>query len=216
MTHGTILLTSTDEKGEVLLQTSHDGHTGDALKMLLDLPRFVAAQSWYAKVIVRCEKDITIDTVRDFGKCQGDFGSIYLLGVAHWCVSYHFDRWHIIPKEFQSYLSDYDRKDRHHLHVDIDPYLWFEDVDNSEKECGILIATDFKEYKNSIMNWEPRVTLANWIKNANKGMPRDAKIVPIWRGVKKGIFLPFYERFVQEVYKEAKLLQEALKSDQGA
>lgn len=118
-THGTILLSSSEEKGPLLMQTPHDGHTAEAIKMVLDLPRFVASKHWYATVVanVREKKPVTVESVQDFARCQGDFGQLYLLSVAHWIAAYHFDRWQIIPKGFEEYLADYDREDKHHFEV---------------------------------------------------------------------------------------------------
>ena len=217
-THGTIMLKSTEEKGSILLQTPSDGHTAKAIQTILSLPEFVGSRSWYADVIgrhIKQNKELNLEAVKDFGRCQGDFGSTYLLGVAHWIVATHFDRWRIIPKGFEGYLADYDLKDEHHLHVQIDPYLWKEGKE-SETESGILIQVDFEKYKDGVVGYKGDVwgakpiTLADWIETANKKMPEEAKINTAWEGVDKGIFLPFYERFIQSVLDEAKRLKASI------
>lgn len=201
-THGTILLKSNDEKGEVLLQTPHDGHTSGVIAMILQFPEFVADRLWYADVIASySKKRPTMEDIRDFARRTGDFAETSLLSVAHWITSFHFYRWRVIPPGFEDYLADYDLNPEHHIQVEINPFIWKRGADG-EKDSGILIRLDFIEYCDVTLHEGKPITLAKFVEKLNRGVPPEAMISVNWIGVNKGIFIPFEERFAHAVLKK--------------
>jgi hypothetical protein len=137
-THGTIRLTSKAEKGTVLLQTPHDGHTQRALKILtgdgpyappaLGLPQWMAEQQrWRAETIANRYTDpsptnpprtpLSLETFQDWERCHATC-EVCLIELAAWIVACCPLTYRVIPPLFQAaYLADYDRKESGHLQV---------------------------------------------------------------------------------------------------
>jgi hypothetical protein len=119
-THGTILVTSKVEGGRILLQTPSDGHTEDALKMLKNLPKWMAKQKkWRARVLANSTGPVTLEQVQGWERRHATC-ELCLVEMANWIVAMTPCRWRIIPPQFQKgYLADYDRNDEHHIKVRI-------------------------------------------------------------------------------------------------
>jgi hypothetical protein len=200
-THGTILITDLEE--EILLQTSHDGHTAEAIALICELPCFVATHKWYADVL-KYEEKIEREDVEDFGKRNGDFGYLWLLGVAHDIVCSQYGLWQIIPKEFQKYLALYDLNAENHLKVILNPFQHGEQVD------GILILTNFEEYQNDTVKWidNKPILLKEKIEELNQNLIRKIDVLFENDHGNKGIFIPFYDMLVDEVVEEVRKRKE--------
>jgi hypothetical protein len=111
-THGTILVKDGDY--EVMLNATHDGHADEALKMILELTERVANNVWVADLMIRdCQRQGNAydrDDVReDLHQNAGGGFEWSILEVAGAIASTHFNRWRIVPPEFQTWLAEHDR-----------------------------------------------------------------------------------------------------------
>lgn len=162
---------------------------------------------WYASVIEQVQEEISKQGVQRFAS-DGNFGYLYMLGVAHDITAYHYHRYMIIPTEFQSHLPDYDLRNDLHLHLQLNPFLY-----ENEKADVILVKVSFEEYKNGIVDWigedkATEVTLEQWIDKLNKRITEDAKIKVDWDfNGESGIFVPYSDRLIDETFLEVKRLR---------
>jgi hypothetical protein len=181
----------------------------DAVVMLLDLPRFWSEKIWHADVIANVaydrEPDFDRQYVADYARRDGNFGNLWTLGLAHTAVAYHFDRWMIYP-------SEYHNEDYLDFTVILNPLLW-QEGDESEKDSGYLIVVDYDEVK----DWQCSVwgnqdhlkdtTVEEFIESVNQTANAEAQINPHWSsedGTLKGIFVPYYQRCLDETLRVAK------------
>lgn len=98
-THGSILLKL--KRQRVFLHTTHDGHANDALRMVLNLPAYVADNVWLPKII-----KLTKEDVRDIVDQHAGGGFEWTIHeVATALTRQHWNRWLIIPNNEIKHLA---------------------------------------------------------------------------------------------------------------
>ena len=103
-THGAILLKH--KRQEVFLHTSHDGHTDEAIRMILDLPKLIARNSWLPKIAKLTPENVQETLNRNAG--AGFEWSILEFSAA--IISTTFNRWLQIPKADIKHLAPWGQK----------------------------------------------------------------------------------------------------------
>ena len=129
MTHGTILLRSKTDR--LLLQTPHDGHTAEAIWMLMTIPERVAqGRQWVTRIALRTlhqsglldnlanpeivhrlfYREIT-DSSLLFEWHILDFASLIVMSYAP------NQRWRVIPRNFYSWLASWEKPTKPRIQV---------------------------------------------------------------------------------------------------
>jgi hypothetical protein len=217
-THGTFAIADADiANPPVFMQTPSNGHHQDAIVMLCDLPRFHCEKMWHQDVLANVcydrQQELDRQRVVDYARTNGNFGNLWALGLAHTVVAYHFDRWMIYPSEYHNvtYLADYDQEPD--FTVIVDPFIWKDSEQDYEVDEGYLIVVDYEEDKDRkcVVFGDHKdldgVTVEEFIQSVNESASEEAKIDPHWSnhdGTLKGIFVPYYQRCVDETLRYAK------------
>ena len=149
-THGSMLLKI--DGHQLFLNTRHDGHDYEAVRMLLNLPKLVADNSYLPMLLARHKevpsKDDLVDELRQLAGAGFEWS---LHEVAGAIVASYFNRWLVFPTKHKRWLADYDH--------DPDITLKFKEISEVTIQINSPESHDFESIDEVIAdynkNWPP-------------------------------------------------------------